>query len=407
LCARIRYPLRPAHFIFDDFGGAIRQRKDHAFQNLAVVLPQATRLSEDTTAPEKVQVGVAEWIRRLGKTSAFSYARGLFHAAPSPSNMDILGRALDFGSFTGLRGYARAKMLAETQSFGDTADVIETIVEFVKSLHKNLGRNSVATVQEAKEAFEDEYQSSLKLEFARLTGIPDEILVEIDSSLVNSLGSLLLEIARHGNTDIIDASSQTPPHTGTYDLRKILQILAKNLQKIPAPLQNQVSSFFGESILEFNLPVADADLRRQLVRKYLHFVRAAEEISRKKGISTSALRTYMIHAQKQRNKRIPELFRGSTFWEHFSPLITEYSNSGKTEAIWNAIDQWIARGRRTFRDNAPYTLVLREEVDSAVNVAHREIFDLKIGQIRHVQIDLISKDKTANPSELQCSRLAI
>ena len=79
--------------------------------------------------------------------------------------------------------------------------------------------------------------------------------------------------------------------------------------------------------------------------------------------------------------------RGKKWYQHYGPLIQEFSQNWDPSRLRQEIESAIETGRRSFRDTEPFKLVL-SETGRPGELKTRKVFDLKSGKLQTQKIPL-------------------
>lgn len=389
-------PIRPAHFMRNESAmklapdDPIRIRDEKrvagALKNLRYALPQKPGFKPKSEF-EALQRGFREFIEIKARTLAFGYSRGMGHLANSPSNTEFR-RIIDFPSFFAFRGYPKAQALSDDGPLGDTRPVLHDILHnFFGDLRETLPEQLKASVpshEETETLFHKILEDSLNEYFVELTGYPPEFAEHMKAQAgFARLGQLLRQIAAAGNDRVIDINAEDPGKTGTYDLGRILQ-------KMAVVQPNETYAFSLSQALRGE--IGDESLRTELAMVYAKVIGSLYgHAGAKEGIALGNLNRYMRLAAEIRNRKIEELFpygaiwkkKYGPFWDKYDPLMKKFETTLDGKEIWNAIQEDIDNGRRTFRDAEKYTLVLKQRRKDGVK--QRQVFDLVTGTTRWIK----------------------
>lgn len=378
-------PIRPAHFIINSTNkeDATEQRRFKWMnQQLVKLLPQKAGATFSSDA-DQLAKGLTEMLERMAETLAFSYARGLHHGAFTPSNLELSGRAVDFGSFIQYLGYPQAYRVDWIGPFGSHTVVTRMIKEFLDNVRNGVPeelKSAVMTSSAGNRIYLNHYQRRVKHHMAVLAGFPEEILVRLPKrNGTAALGSVLVQLSKVGNETVIDASSRNPGKTGTYDLPKILVAMAAAIN--PDAQGDVLKRALEEAA--WNAGVQDIELRDKLVRSYQNLLDETESKASRISIPKGSVRSYLKLASVIRNDKIKELYRGQDFWQKFKPLMTDFAETMNPYRIRAQIDADLRTSRRTFRDSAPFELVLKESRLANGEVI-REFFNLRTGAVQQL-----------------------
>lgn len=383
-------PLRPAHLIRNGYASdkdrdAETRRIQNVMENITELFSHAIPESKYSLdqADDSVRSGFFSFLRRMAETQAYMFSHSLYKGDFSPSNVELSGKALDFGRFTSFWGYPKANMLSFIKPFGDNSDVIKVLTDVAESLSDQLVTSAriiqkLPSTSEIVTEFEGIYKKSILEQMVALTGYPPELLKKVtDRDAISQLGNVLLEIAIAGNYDLIDVSEKIPVKTGTYDLPQILRGLAKTA--MAKDVRHGLNSNYRFNVAITDL-VPDTLLRERLAKSYFEFDLIIRKIAESQGISLTALRRFRILAVEQQNQKVPELMQDVTFFDKYSPMINEFGTTWNPRNIGNTIDEAIIKGRRTYPASSPFELTLREQTGKK-GFLERRLFDLFSGRI--------------------------
>lgn len=380
-------PLRPGHFITNANSNRTKREADRmkfVMSTIDQALPQAAN-SNPSTRSERIQLGVTELVRRHAQVAAYSYANRLLHSAFSPSNEEISGAALDYGSFMALDGYSRAGRLQEGEYNGETKAVENVIKEIIKSLKTNLPakeRGLVLTEKQALKLFEETYHRSLAFDFVALVGLPKEFLARLRSSAAfQTLSETLINIAQDGNDQPIDALNSVIGRTGSYDLPRILQKMATTLAMSTADFNDD--TLIAELEAPLKSEILEVKVRHDLVTNFVQLLRETNTLASRGQISQAALRKYIFLAADLRNRRLAHLINDAVSGDYWAVAAETFVKKGNLMNLRQKINDAIETGRRTFKDAAPYMLVLSEKRMEDGRL-EREVFDLKANRMKKV-----------------------
>lgn len=377
--------VRPAHYMLSPArqywstpgdGPKDTERVKKSLTGLLSSLPYPDHFQTNDLA-EKARVGFLTLIDLEAHAQAEYISHRLFFGSYSPSNMEITGRRLDLGDHTAQDGYTpiyRVEHLSETP-FGEIGYFSKLFNEMRKSLMKTLDSSISAqlpTAHEVEVEFKTRFEFHRAVEFVRLTGVPDEILVlmQHDPSVQN-LGSAINELTRVGHPEKpVFTNPDGWQNTSLYDVNAMLSALA-GVRAADAPSALDIVSRF----------VSDRELAASFASKYAGFIASAQKTSAGK-ISNAALATFMKEAAVRRNINRPDLVRGHRRWKELWNTTDHAIAAGENEPtlIQDYIESRVANNLSDVKDAAPYTVVISEKDDTAAGVSVRRIFDAKAYQ---------------------------
>ena len=270
---------------------------------------------------------LVEMSRRFAAQVAAAQAKRLVHGALSPANIAVDGRWVDYGAFTVASDYGRlatASSVREPDAWWQFASLLGTFRELMYYARKYLAPEVAAGLPEAEELV-GEYLRTVgcrfRMEFAKLTGIPEVVLKKMPSEIIERFCASVQKVVARGNRATFNPLiTGMPEKTGRFHLNTLLR---------EAALCMQPEQMFRA--LEPYLP--DAPLRRELVDHYwpLRAIYAKANVDLDdRGHTFLALNAIRVNTvvkgllRPQLDERIEELVLGGGSVAHFmGPLLTE------------------------------------------------------------------------------------
>ncbi len=357
-------PLRPAHFgeVLGSKGRLSERdpaRTWAAVQGIDRALPQPAGVVA-TTQTERINLGLKEYVRRIAQQYSTAYAMRTYHGATSPSNMEVTGRFIDYGTQTTQPGYGFVQTLPDNDPFGKTGEfktwlIRDLMVSVRKYLEPQLA-DSLLTDVELFSLFDAQYEEQQRQELAALTGIPPELAARLkNESSALQFRELFREVAEAGAT-IIDIDKNIPEKVSTYNVPELLTRLAAG-QGIEAEL-------------------ADAGLRERFSHAYGQLMTDARALAQRDGVSAQGFAKFVAQSARLRNQVEAEFFRPAMRWEN-AEIVKKYKLTGNRSLIWNSIDEQVDAGDLHLDDVRPYQLVLSEQLNRITGVRYRHVFDAR------------------------------
>jgi len=365
-------PVRPAHFLpkAPTKGDELPEHEElRNVENIRV--SAALKLMHRSLACQDLGDGIREFAHRLGVHSATAFARGFYHGTTAPSNREINGGFLDYGTQTAQPGFGQVYVLQEVApaglDFEEIKDVNSCFAECFKSYSVVL-RNSAnvrspsPTVEELNKISDLGYQETLTRELLYLTGMPIHLVDKYrELPLAKSLADTLLQIARHGCVKIC-VDKDMPKRVSELDLRRILIKMAEvhdqNIDTIEASLEEELPDQYSKTFID----------------QYLSFYRLVKQEAQFDGLSEPGLRGYIIESARLRNRILPDLYRSNLRTTN-QKFIDDYQRTGLRTPLWDSINARIRKNAYTFKNVARYQVVVSEFRDPLDNAFLRYLFD--------------------------------
>jgi hypothetical protein len=374
-------PVRPAYFQPNDgvrqtlmsdelrlkHTAADEKRMERLLPRLIDALPKAGDLPAGATDAEKLSAGMFAMAERIAHQYATAYTRQILLAGASTSNVEIDGRALDYGTTTALKGYPRVSLLAGESPNG-TSDTLKSdiVLELAQDLRTVLPEhlmNGFPSDEALSKRLDARYQQSLLRGFLELAGTPKEYSEKLSRQVTGEkLGMLLKTIAQAGNEDVAEWRHERMPRTGTYNLETVLR------------------SLIGGNERDLMKALPDHHLRQQLQTEFTSFRKELTALAKKDGISAKSLQTYMELAVPARNRALVEIHSGKAFFEDIAAAGKRFGKSNP-EALQNYINRMVAKNVREF-PAGKFQLSVNEnhKVMIARGYVTRKVFDLRTGK---------------------------
>lgn len=271
--------LRPAHFMRSSFWVPIAQAAGlpsdtqrtraacacaHGHLVTALSRRQWAVRPANELAPTLAECWNEVW-RRCAIQLATARAKRFIHGSLTPSNYGVDGRWLDFGTCTALATHGRAIVAPGSKDFwSQEAVILEAIEDQAFYLRKYLPPQDVASVQPERwtEVFTATLRARQHLEFAKLSGIPTDLMAKVPSPLVDRFSRVAARVAVEGASRPYlyygGAEQPMPLRTGRHDLAGAMRHLAWWSAGTPAP---SLANWVADGDLAFELATAYGALR--------------------------------------------------------------------------------------------------------------------------------------------------
>lgn len=235
------FSVRPAHFMLLS---GIESQPEETLKYLLINLPgKGNNLIS--------RLGL--YAENIAHQFAIAYARRLYHGGPSPSNIELSGRWLDFGTESAHPGYGKMKIM--NYSFVDPVGEFDgiknsLITDFLEELSQRLeGEFHISPKDKEKieRRFNRQLQTSLAIGFIELTGIPTHIAEELAKTTEGkNFSSLLIKLATEDAAEYI-GKHKIPDQVSKYDINSLLTKLAQNPLITPKDMQPVVAQYLTDT----------------------------------------------------------------------------------------------------------------------------------------------------------------
>lgn len=375
------FAIRIAHFMLRP--GPIdpqdKARVQSILPKLTSVLPYPNNVRPKDEG-QALRAGLLEFTFREAYTQAEYYAKRLYFGSDSPSNVTIKGERKDLTAHSALLGYSRIyRPISDgTIPFGTIDEALLTFKELQDSLSKTLPADLLPylpTEQEFVDHFKKTYERQLRIEMARLTGLPNEMMQTLEKSRVLlDLGDLLLQVSRAGNDHNIKLDMEKITYSDRYQLNKMLTDLGQMSVQSSQQVEERLRAWIPD----------DSKLRQSLAEKYFAFRKKGEELAKAQNMTPEALNTYIKEASRVRNQDRPELVlshkRVAKFWQVADQAIA----TGNGKVVESFLEGLVDNNTFNFKDVAPYQIVIRQKRKPSEGLAVREVYDAVEGRYRTI-----------------------
>jgi hypothetical protein len=386
-------PLRPAHFLlsFHAKGGEFAQteaeRIQKNFRKFLYALPLPEAVDRGTLKPKEIlKMGLEEFVDRITQQYAAANARRIFHGGASPSNIDLSGKFLDFGTETTLSDFGKAKVLDIAKAFDQevTEHVINTLsplLSMVKAQMKtylaealksepthaqmDVFMEEIPTLGQLQKRLNEKFSHYQNIEYLNLLGIPAHLNKKLgSSSSAVKLGELLVEVA-FSSQENFNVDKSMPEKMGIFPTSEIFKILSTFESNDANKLDDEIG------IMRLS-----SDLRKKLATSFIEYRNLAMKEANKEGVSNAAFYRYQKAQAIIKNKDAPDLYR-SNLREKNIELVDQYKLDHDRSKIWESIDQKIENSRQTYKELSPYEVVLNSQYDHLSGEVRHLLFNAK------------------------------
>jgi hypothetical protein len=267
----LRQPaLRPAHFMRAphfvpktslDFSDV--ERTKAAVAGLPAILHRIFGdAAESSNELADLPHCMMEIARRFAKQQAAAQAKRLIHGALTPSNIGLDGSWLDFGTIGMASDYGRAVVSAEPDAWFQFTSLFNPLQELVFHLNKYLPTRAteIPTVSDLIQEYLRTLSIRLRIEFAKLTGIPDSGLSQLKAPIIERFCVCVQTIIARGNRHPFNLYVRgMPEKSGQFHLNTVLREAA--LSSSPGQMDTALSPHLPDDVLRRELVESNWALR--------------------------------------------------------------------------------------------------------------------------------------------------
>lgn len=233
--------LRPAHFMRAVYFSRADIRShglapDNVRTAAAIGMLESAlrhhRLAETVIGVEYLAAALRQLFERYGAQSAAALAKRIVHGTLNASNLSIDGRWIDFGTISTISDYGRIATAQSGEDVWDHGRVAKVAVDWMYYLKRFLPATCAMAVPSGSTLFQiflDAYEARLEIEFLKLTGLPETLLMLVSPHHRSALYGCLRRIAGSGNQTsfklfqpCLAGTVAMPDRMGHYHLNTIL-----------------------------------------------------------------------------------------------------------------------------------------------------------------------------------------
>lgn len=236
--------LRPAHFMraihfrtrHPDMAvqPSDASRTEQAIRRLPQSLASALALPEGGSELERLNLALLSMAGRMALQMAAARAARIMHGAINSQNIGLDGGWLDFGTVSAVSDYGRIIIARHSSDFlNDHAPLASMFGDLSHYLRRYLPqplRDGVVGAAQLASTFSQTFEQRVAVEFVKLSGIPEELLAQVDPALLADFHAALVRIAGHGLREPFklspDHEPAMPARMGAFHLNTVLAIAA-------------------------------------------------------------------------------------------------------------------------------------------------------------------------------------
>ena len=275
----LRDPIaRPAHFLRTMYAKPseelLKSSSDRE-RTLASIKALPTVLQYTYGAGTGLLEGLVKMSERFAEQIAAARAKRLMHGALSPSNISIDGRWIDFGMTSSLSDYGRIIVARGLFDFLDEEHMLRNaIVDLCFYIQKYSDHPEAGLCDPGRllAAFSSYFEQRRRIEFAKLTGVPEYLLKDLDRALLDEFYECVQLVIRPGNEEPFKLLSPDPHYVpfmpsrmGRYHLNSILAQLARDGSEVCSP---RCVELIDDQMLRERIRKAYADILSAALQPY-------------------------------------------------------------------------------------------------------------------------------------------
>lgn len=173
----------------------------------------------DADDPECLNFCLDELARRFAEQIACARAKRIAHAALTESNVCLDGRWIDFGRISTLSDYGPIMLGRNMPDFlqehASLVAILRNLMFYLRKYLPPLLLASLMTERQVTDLFQQYLQERLRIEFLKLTGIPESSLADISPALIERTFACFNDILAVGNRVPFKL---VPPDAGPFTL---------------------------------------------------------------------------------------------------------------------------------------------------------------------------------------------
>jgi hypothetical protein len=306
--------LRPAHYLpqpyYEPTDDIAQRYPSDGARTKAAVLAFGKGLSTVLGEPpasgfdvDYLNRGLREMIRRFAEQHAAARAKKIMHGTVGCSNISLDGRWLDYGTISTLSDYGPVITGFRQPDFWNEptalAPTLQNLVYYVgKWLSVDAGPGLLSYLDVAA-SYTRIYEERLRLEFLKLTGLPERWLAKAEEPVRERLYRVMREINARGNREPFKYSRERldlPDKFGAYHLNTILKKVCRHAD--PAAADAAVRGMLD-----------DASLRARFIAAYFALRAQSLTLARAAGVDPAGLMLSASVDAGRRNRSVASLHR--------------------------------------------------------------------------------------------------
>lgn len=176
--------------------------------------------------PDLINRGLLLMVKRFANQIAAARAKRIPHGSLNCSNICLDGRYVDFGTMTAISDFGRIIVSGGNPDlWHEETALFETIDNLLFYIQKYLPSSSnlkYISPGYLKEAFGSELTERLRIEFVKLTGIPEDSILEISPPVVNCVWLEMMALIAAENDEPFKMVDTADVVHGSYHLPSIM-----------------------------------------------------------------------------------------------------------------------------------------------------------------------------------------
>ncbi|WP_440962715.1 hypothetical protein ACL58G_18335 [Massilia sp. GER05] len=240
--------LRPAHYMraifFDQDPHAPGPRLSDVERTKRAIAALPSGLAQCLFPDDQAIAGLAdhhalnahlmEMVRRFAVQVAAATAKRIVHGTLNASNCCVDGRWIDFGTISTVSDYGRLRFASApysevTTQYGSLGSALRDLLFYVKKYAPGHIASKLVGLGELENHLARTYDTRLRMEMVKLTGIPEPALNDMPRPLVDRAFDVFRRIMRAGNNQpfMLDPPDWRMPEVmGEHNLCVLLRTIA-------------------------------------------------------------------------------------------------------------------------------------------------------------------------------------
>ncbi len=329
-------------------------------------LPKPNNLYGSFTPSQVLRMGFLELIDRAAYQYATAFTRQIILAGISTSNIEIDGRAIDYGVTSALIGFPKASFSDSESPHGTTgslkSDLFLELAEDYKQVLPAHLKNAIPSPAEIAERIDTQFALRVRQGLLELAGTPKEYSEKaMQTEQGRAFADTLVKIIEAGNEKIhLPANGRLVGRTGTYNLERILNELVRMNYSNEADQSEMAKA------------LRNKELRNELLQNASAHQKNLEAVVKKDGMTAANLSRYAQIAVKSLNKSFYSLRDRPALWKKIREVAAMLTSQNDSLAVQKWIDQTSERNIHRFRTK-------ELQIGVPEGKAERAIFNLKTG----------------------------